>query len=210
MGIDLFGQALEQLQRLAAQVAAVDDAVARRQVAEKEVFGDGHLRHQLQFLLDHGDAGADGFGGALEHQFLAIDVEVAGGGSVVAAEDLQQGRLARAVLAHEGMHRAGTHAEGDVGERLDAGKGLADADEAEAFGALGGGVFQGCHGALLSDRRGWRRQDRRRRGHHFQRPIFSSSCWKLARVMRVTLSIAVYLGGSLPVVTHSYIMLAVW
>ncbi|CRM20297.1 hypothetical protein [Pseudomonas sp. 24 E 13] len=47
------------------------------------------------------------------------------------------------------------------------------------------------------------------RSGHFHSPILVSSSWKLARVIRVTSSIAVYFGGSVPLVTHSYIIRAV-
>ena len=62
---------------------------------------------------------------------------------VVAAEDLEQRRLAGAVLAEEGEHLAGPHVERDVVERLDVGEGLADVADLEDAGAAGG---LGCGG----------------------------------------------------------------
>lgn len=64
---------------------------------------------------------------------------------------------------------------------------------------------QGFHtGKLLADA-----IETQGRAAHFHRPILVSSSWKLARVIKVTSSMAVYLAGSLPVVTHSYIASAV-
>ncbi|SAM30347.1 hypothetical protein BN1864_LIB5394:03344 [Pseudomonas sp. 1 R 17] len=179
LGVDFIRQALEASQGLLAQQAPVDHAEARGQMPEEQVFGDGHFRHQVQLLVDHRHAAGDAVGGAFERHGLRADLHRAAAGNIGAAEDLQQRRLARTVLAHQGVHLPRVGGEADAVQRLDPGKGFADSVET---------------------------QGRRR---HFHSPILVSSSWKLARVIRVTSSMAVYFGGSVPLVTHSYIISAV-
>ena len=177
--VDFIGQALEARQGLLAQQATVDHAPARGQMAEEQVLGHAHFRHQVQLLVNHRHAAGDAVGRAFEGQGLRADMQRAAAGDIGPAEDLQQGRFARAVLAHQRMHLPGLGGKTDAVQRLDPGKGLADAVKPQG------------------------------RSGHFHSPILVSSSWKLARVIRVTSSMAVYLGGSLPVVTHSNIISAV-
>ncbi|CRL99725.1 hypothetical protein [Pseudomonas sp. 28 E 9] len=179
LGIDFIGQALEARQRLLAQHAAVDHAKTRRQMPEEQVLGHGHFRHQVQLLVDHRHAAGNAVGGVLEGHDLLADLHRAAAGNIGAAEDLQQRRFTRTVLAHQGVHLPRVRGEADAIERLDPREGFADTVKTQG------------------------------RSGHFHSPILVSSSWKLARVIRVTSSMAVYLAGSLPVVTHSYIASAV-
>ncbi|MNL02110.1 hypothetical protein D3C87_1226050 [compost metagenome] len=178
-------------------------------MAEEQVFGDGHFRHQMQLLVNHRDAAADAVSGRLERHGLLADLQLAAARDVSTAEDFQQGRFAGAVLAHQGVNLAGMGDKADSVQRFHPGKGFADPVEAQA---AAGAVLFLClylrvHKATSSHRKTARLPGPSR--HQFHRPIFSSSCLKFSRVIRVTSSIAVYFGGSLPVVTHSYIISAV-
>lgn len=101
----------------------------------------------------------------------------------------------------------------DIGQRLYARKGLADSIEPQA----GADVVLLCRCLRLHNHLELteikRPQDSgaafESTGRQFHRPIFSSSCLKFSRVISVTSSMAVYFGGSLPVVTHSNIISAV-
>ncbi|VVN57967.1 hypothetical protein PS687_04461 [Pseudomonas fluorescens] len=177
--IDFIRQTLEASQGLLAQQAPIDHAEARRKMAEEQVLGHAHFRHEVQLLMDHRDTAGDAVRRAFERHGLLADLHGARAWDVSAAEDFQQRRLTCAVLAHQRVHLPRLGAEADAVQRLDPGKGLADPLEPQG------------------------------RGTHFHSPILVSSSWKLARVIRVTSSIAVYLAGSLPVVTHSYIASAV-
>ena len=179
VGIDLIGQALETGQRLLAQQTTIDHPKARRQMPEEKVFRHAHFRHQMQFLMDHRDPAGDAVGSVFEGHGLIADLHRTAARQVGAAEDFQQGRLARAVLAHQRVHRVRPRFEADLRQRLDPGKLLANAVETQG------------------------------RGGHFHRPILLNSSLKLARVIRVTLSNAVNLAGSVPLVTHSNIAVAV-
>src|SRR5450830_3265 len=147
------------------------------------------------------------------HDLLA-NLQVAAVGRIEPAEDLQQGRLARAVLAHQRMHAVGPRLETDLRQRPDPGKLLADTVEAQARGRLR--LFQ--HNLSPAPGRARRNPQGGRQAQgpalapaacHFHSPILVSSCWKLARVIKVTVSRAVYLAGSLPVLTQVNIWLAV-
>ena len=61
-----------------------------------------------------------------EVQFLAVEDQAPGGRRVGAGDDLHQRRLAGAVLAHDGVDRAGLDLEGHVLQRLHARIGLGD------------------------------------------------------------------------------------
>ena len=112
--VDFIGQAFQAIQRLLTQRAAIDQAETGRQMAEKQVFGDGHFRDQMQLLMDHRDAAADAVGGRLERHGLLADLQLAAARNVGAAEDFQQGRFAGAVLAHQGVNLARMGDEADA------------------------------------------------------------------------------------------------
>src|SRR5690606_23412192 len=87
---------------------------------------------QVQFLVNHRDATVDAIGRRPEGHGALTDLQIAAVGDVGAAENLQQGRLARAVLAHQRMNGAGVGDETAVGQRLDARKYLANGVEPQA------------------------------------------------------------------------------
>ncbi len=132
LGVDFVGQAFEQRQRLLAQHATIDQAETRRQMAEKQVFSDGHFRHQVQFLVNHCHTTGDAVSGAFERHRLFADLQVAAARDVGTAQDLEQRGLAGAVFTHQGMDLPRMGNETDIGQRLHAGKGLADPVESQA------------------------------------------------------------------------------
>ena len=66
---------------------------------QRHVLGHGEARHELEVLVHHADAVAQGVRGRLERDRLAVDENLARVGLVQAVENLHQGALARAVLA---------------------------------------------------------------------------------------------------------------
>ena len=107
----------------------VHQAEARGQAAQQHVLGHGQLGHVLQLLVDDGHAGGDGVAGRCEVALLAVDDEPPAVGLVLAAEDLQQRALARAVLAQQAHDLARAGLEAHPVQRLDAGEELADVVE---------------------------------------------------------------------------------
>lgn len=106
--------------------------------AEDDVLEDGEVVGEHEVLVHHADAAGDGVARVVEGDPLAVD----GDGALVrllhAVEDLHQRRLAGAVLAHEGVHRATANRDVDVVVGHDAWESLGDA--AELHGILAGGL----------------------------------------------------------------------
>ena len=85
--------------------------------AEHEVPRDAHLRQDREVLVDGGDAAGEGVARRGEDDRLAVDEHGALVGPLEAGEDLDQRRLAGAVVAEQADHLAGTDADRHVGER---------------------------------------------------------------------------------------------
>ena len=110
---------------LAVHPAEVDEAEpVRGLAAEEDVAGHAHQRDEVDLLVDRGDPGllgleraGEGTGSPAEPQFALV-------GPVHAGQDLDEGRLAGAVLADERVHLTGAQGEGDVVEGEDAGERL--------------------------------------------------------------------------------------
>jgi hypothetical protein len=109
----------------------VEQAEAALLPAEADVLGDRAVGHQVDFLVDGADAGSlrllrrgEGRGPAVEDDLARIL-------GVVAGQDLDQGRLAGAVLADEGVNLALFHHELRGAQGRDAGKALVDPVHAE-------------------------------------------------------------------------------
>ncbi len=102
-----------------------------RQRPEIDVLGDRHVRHDLRFLADHPDPGRTrvGRGGRCERD--AVELEPAAVRAVVAAQDPDEGGLARAVLPHQRGHRAGGEVQAHVAQGGHPGEALAEAGGAQ-------------------------------------------------------------------------------
>src|SRR5699024_9817156 len=79
-----------------------------------------------EVLVHHADTVLDGLRGRVETYLLAADEDVALVRPVHAVQGLHQRGLARAVLADDGVHGAGSHADVDVVVGHDAGKTFGD------------------------------------------------------------------------------------
>jgi hypothetical protein len=77
---------------------------------------DAQLVDQGQVLVDGVDAEAAGVVDRPQHHLLPADEDAAGVGLVEAAEDLDQGRLAGAVVADQPQHLAPAEAEVHVAQ----------------------------------------------------------------------------------------------
>ena len=97
---------------------------AARGAAEENVFGDAEFLDKRKFLGDDGEARALGIADGVEGDGAVVDAEFAlvGAVRVDAGEEFDEGRLARAVFAAEGVDFAGAEVEGDVPQGGDAGE----------------------------------------------------------------------------------------
>ena len=64
--------------------------------------------------MHHADAARDRLGRVMDRDALAVDADLAGVGRDEPVEDVHQRRLARAVLAQEGVDLASSHGQRDV------------------------------------------------------------------------------------------------
>ena len=78
-----------------------------RRVAEEDVLGDGQLGEEQQLLVDRGDAAVARLARGDRLELGVADADRAAVGRVDAGDDLDQRRLAGAVLAEQRMHLAG-------------------------------------------------------------------------------------------------------
>ena len=109
--IDVDVQGREQCGRPAGERAIVDESNSRQRLAaEKDVLGDRHRRHQIQFLMNHRDAASHCDAAAIRRQ--------------KAGDDVHQRRLAGAVFPHQRVDRARTDLQRYAVKRKDAGKRL--------------------------------------------------------------------------------------
>ena len=132
-GVDVDMRAVEiveQRARLRAHHAPVHAAERRaRRVADEDVFGDGQLRKEQQLLIDDRDALGARVAGRGEMNDLVADANLARVRAMNAGHDLDQRRLAGAVLAEQRVDLAGAHVERHVAQHRDADEGLRNATE---------------------------------------------------------------------------------
>ena len=99
--------------------------------AEEHIAGDVEIVEQVEFLVDDRDARGDRLADREAVALGAVDPDRAGGRAGDAAQDLDQGRLAGAVLADQAQHLAPVQGEVDPAQRHHAGVGLGDPAELE-------------------------------------------------------------------------------
>ena len=109
----------------------VEDAETGGFDAEKDVLRHRAMRQQAQLLVDDADACAPGGDRVRKRDLSSIEPDGPAVGPVNAAEDLDQRRFPRAVLAAEGVNLAARAAEADGVERLHAWKRLTDVEHFE-------------------------------------------------------------------------------
>ena len=131
--------ARERLGGLAAHHTPLDPPPAARLAADVDVLRHREVRTEVHFLVDGADAPALRLERAAEENALALELDRAAVELVRARQDLEQGRLAGAVLPEQRVHLAGPQAEVDSVERLHAREGLVDAGHLEDRRGGGGG-----------------------------------------------------------------------
>ena len=125
----------QQLLRPLVDRVAIDHAEPRRRVGDEDILRDREQRDQRKLLMDDDDAKRLGIIDIAEMPLLAVidDAAVIAAVGINAAQNLHQGRLAGAVLAHQGMDLALSDREIDIVQRLHTGEGFADAAHFEQW-----------------------------------------------------------------------------
>ena len=129
---------VEQLVHLGPLGGQVDQRAPGQLAADEDVLGHRQLAEQLRLLVDGGDAGVEG-GRGVPAEALPGHLDRALVGGLGAGDHLDQGGLARAVLADQRVHLPGTDVEVDTAQRLDAAVALADAGQAQEHLGFGHG-----------------------------------------------------------------------
>ena len=109
----------QHLRRLPGHPLAVDPAEADGRAAEEDVLGDVEPVDEREILVDDADAAVAGLAGARQPHDLAADEQLPLVGLEGAAQDLDQRRLAGAVVPDERHRLAAKDAEVDAAQRLD-------------------------------------------------------------------------------------------
>ena len=129
----------QQLLRPLVDGVAIDHAESRRRAGNEDILRDREQRDQRKLLMNDDDAERLGIIDIAEVPLLAVidDAAAIAAGWINAAQHLHQGRLAGAVLAHQGMDLALPNGEIDVVQRLHAREGFADTAHFEQVGHSG-------------------------------------------------------------------------
>ena len=128
LDVDVDIEPREPLARDGARLAPGNQAEPARLAAEREVLGHRHGRDEIDFLVDRADAHRARLAGRADIDGAAVDANFALVAANRAGHDLDQRRLAGAVLSHQRMHFAGLDAEIDAIQRPHAGKRLGNAE----------------------------------------------------------------------------------
>ena len=113
--------------RLFGHAPPADEQLRAGFAANEHVLGDRHVGSEGELLVDRDDAGALGVVGRRKSDRLPEQLDFAGIGALRAGQNLQQRRLAGAILAEKRVDLRRSHFEMNVFERKHAGKALADA-----------------------------------------------------------------------------------
>ena len=120
-------EAGEQLAGAAVRGGRVQHAGGGVLVAEVDVLGDGEAVDDVELLVHGRDAHAERGDGGGDGGRLALPDDLAAVGLVRAGEDLDERRLARAVLPEDAVHLAGDDVEVDAAQGDDTRERLGDA-----------------------------------------------------------------------------------
>ena len=63
-------------------------------MAEEKIFSDGKFGDEMEFLVNDGNAGADGLGGGIKIDWCVVDEEGTRIGLVSTGEDFEEGAFA--------------------------------------------------------------------------------------------------------------------
>ena len=126
LDVDVDVEPHQPLARALARLAPGDQPEPSRLAAERQVLGHRHGRDEVDFLVDRADPERPGFARPANRDRPAVEPDLALVAAERAGHDLDQGRLARAVLSEQRMHLAGLDPKIDPLQGAHAGKRLRD------------------------------------------------------------------------------------
>ena len=118
--------AIQDGARLPFQFRPADEERWSRFAPDEDVLHHGEIGHQVQFLVDDGDAQLLGMVGVVDLNRLSAKQDFAAVRHVDAGENFHQRRFAGAVLPDQAQDFARAHMKADILQRLNTWEGLAD------------------------------------------------------------------------------------
>ena len=109
--IDIQIEFLEQLNAVVAHFLMIDDQALAGCAPQPKVFTDASLRNRRKLLMDHGNTRVERFQCILKTDLFAFKDDLARGRRMDTDQAFHQRRLARAVLAHQGVDGTRAHLE---------------------------------------------------------------------------------------------------
>ena len=103
----------------------------RRDVAEEDVFPDAEIRDEIPLLVDRDDTQAQREAGRKGVHQLPVHADFASVAAVHTGKDLDECRLARAILSDDGVHTRGGEVQVHAVKDLHAREALRDAADTE-------------------------------------------------------------------------------
>ncbi len=119
IGADGRIQPRQQIARGAAHGRVVKLQTAGQFASKEDVAGDRQVRGKVEFLMDHHDPGSFGIGTAAERDRAPVQQHLPAGGRQIAAKDLHDRGLARAVFADQRVDLARAQRQVDAVQNLD-------------------------------------------------------------------------------------------
>ena len=105
-GLKLGAESVDDFLRLHDHLFTLDQPAARQLAAKKDIFRYRQVRRELHLLINQRDACAKRIFRTANMERLTVNQDLTAGGGIGAREDLHQGALPRAILAHQGMNLA--------------------------------------------------------------------------------------------------------
>ena len=118
---------VEQRLGLPLHLAVVDQTACHRLTPDEDVLGHGQVAHHIQLLMNDADAGVLGLGNVVERHRPTKILHCAAIPFINATQHFDQGGLAGAVFAHQGVHLTGAEVKIDPFQGVDTGEILLDA-----------------------------------------------------------------------------------
>ena len=100
---------LKQLDAVVAHFLVIDDQSLAGRAPQPKVFADASLRNRRKLLMDHGNTRVERFQCIFKVDLFAFENNLARSRWMDTDQAFHQRRLARAVLAHQGVDRAGAY-----------------------------------------------------------------------------------------------------
>ena len=149
-GIDADADAVEEGQGVGVFAPPAAETRRRRLPAQEDVLAGRERRHEVELLVDDGDAGPAGVERRGDGRTDAVDPDRARVGRVGPRQDLDEGALAGAVLAQEGQDLAASQVQVRLLQGMDAGKRFLDpVHDQERFLGRPGDVHYGAFPASV-------------------------------------------------------------